>query len=379
MLQNPIEPSNDLYEHVHVPDSRIDSYIPPYWPFSKSSPVVQDVFPVQNSNPYRPKNPLYAVPIFEPDFGYSHQQDHAVPHRLSPEDNYKSYLSSPLSNAAYLQPSNNEPNVAIQLLGTTNIFNGFGISPTYQTVADIIKREEDSPISPDVAESIPKMFKESPTVIIVAMSPEELHSAQESTYTELVTESSERSPEISPGIKELLDEFNGLNSTKVSMEETVDSDVQDVSDNGTKDSFVFEENSTVEYESTSSTMAEDPLSDEELASLTIAKDPLSDEESTSSTMAEDSTATEDDSNALPTEEESNVVETTEGNPTEYEISSFPTEPKSIDVRFLVERIKKHLDLNQKRMKTVDNISAEFPFDVAVDEIRMAHRIPRILR
>lgn len=387
MLQNPIEPSNDLFEHDHMPDYQIDAYTPPYWPFRKSKPMFRNAYPVPVPNPYRSINPLHAIPIFDPDLSSLQQQDHAVPHRLSTEDDYKHYLSSPPSNM-YSRQSNSEPNMAIQHLTTTDIFHGFGIPPTYQTFVDVIRREEDSVKSQNVVETTPEIFKNPLTVIIVALQPQEAPAVQESTDTVPAPMEQNEKPMESVEVEGSTTVFpTGSSSDEILrewkllmmlMENRVLGGEQDVLEHKTEltpmVNFLMEDNLAAEDKSnfwttTTTTTSESPEEESNFI------------------------PTEEDSNALPAEKESNIV-TIEVIPTE-DRSSFPTtietEPivslnnwkfaedqqlKTREIMRIAEELEEQReDLRKMLMTTVDNISAEFPSNLAIAEIPVIDHTP----
>lgn len=389
MLQNPIEPSNDLFEHDHMPDYQIDAYTPPYWPFRKSRPMFRNAYSVPVPNPYRPINPLHAMPIFDPDLSPLQQQDHAVPHRLSTENDYKNYLSSPPSNM-YSQQSNSEPNMAIQLLTPTDIFHGFGIPPTYQT---FVRRGDDSVKSQNVEEPASKMFKNPLTVIIVSLQPQEASEVQESTDAVSAPVQQKEEPvtvtlpsvedEVSTTVAptdsdELLQEWKIL---KMLMKNGVPGSEgeQDELEHKIEEPLI-----SVEYGKMDDNSAAEDESNSWTTTTTTMTTETPEKES-------NSIPTEEDSNALPTEKESNIV-TTEEMPTEDGSSSSTTidpvvswnnwkfaEDQQLKTREII-RIAEELEeqrqnLRQTLMTTVDNISAEFPSNLAIAEIPVMDHTP----
>lgn len=353
MLQNPIEPSSDFIKFDRVPDYQIDDNIPTHWSSIKSKPVFQDAYSVPILN-HRPIKPFYMMPVFDPDIGSLQQQDHEVPHRLSTEDNNKIFL--PPSNI-YPQQSNGELEPANELL--SDVFYGVGIPSTSQTV---------------VAKSAPEVINNPLTVIILALSPQEVHAVQESIVDISAPVQQEKQPvtttpknvedegstTVSPtGLSpELLNEWILLTMLKKEKENV---GVQDESDDKIHKVSIptgilsVENNSTAEDETNSWMTTETP---EEKSNSIFAKE---------------------NSNALPIKEESNVVITEEI--TTEDVSDSPTTIEPKPTRKIYQLLKtKQVSSEEleelRQMNILSNFFPEFPSDSEISGIPVVDHTPQ---
>lgn len=384
LLQNPpIEPIQDHFENV--PDSRIDSYRPVYWPFKKTYQISHDIVP--KTLPYLSIKSTQ-VPTYDSEFNALN-----VPSLIS-EDNYNKYYTQ-MYNYRKQEPVD-EPDVAIQLLANTNVFRGYKL-PAYQhsdnvepIVSNVIQKEQND-VSDEEIQTFEKnpvdASKESPTVLILSLSSEPskeqikpVEAIEEETP---INEINENEPITSTTEDKLLNmEINAivklvgqLNKTETKEKSTEDESVSAATTENipTENELLVKElltpivmnlnKNSIEYE-------QNPL-DEEFSGTPLEGSPVDEIDYEANELSREETSNNNrkivlNENELNTTTPENLITT----PVQ---SEHPSINQLSAMKLLGKEPLEISDLKQKISElkplflTVDNISNEFPTNLAVNE------------